>query len=89
MLKIHAPTLCRIAFIGALCVPLLATAADVTAAPSAASSSAAKKVTKAAKAKTGGGNSAPGCDESNTSGKKGPSLPKCPEIANKKATSQQ
>ena len=88
MSKIRVTTLCRIALASALCAPLLATAADVKPAPAAASGAAVKKTTKAAKVKAGSGKSAPGCDESNTSGKKGPSLPKCPDGVGKKVQSQ-
>lgn len=88
MSKIRMTTLCHIALASALCAPLLATAAEVKTAPIAASAPAVKKATKPVKVRAGGGDSAPGCDESNTSGKKGPSLPKCPEGVSKKVQSQ-
>jgi hypothetical protein len=71
----------------ALSLPVLALAADATTAP-AASAGGGKKMVKKAKAgadaKAGGGDSAPGCDEANGAGKKGPSLPKCPDAVVKK-----
>jgi hypothetical protein len=59
-----------------LATPFAAWSADAVA-PAASNPTKAKKVAKMPKAK--GTHSAPGCDESNSPGKKMPNAPKCPE----------
>ena len=66
----------RLALCIGLAAPLAGWSADI-ATPAASKPAAAKKVdAKMPKAKST--NSAPGCDESNSPGKKLPSPPKCP-----------
>jgi len=82
----HLSLLCRTLLCAALALPLAVHAADVEAAKSTAGSDKkpVKKSKGGAGAKAGGGDSAPGCDESAGAGVKGPSLPKCPDAVVKK-----
>lgn len=80
--------LARLALCLGLAIPFAAWSADV-AAPAASKPTAAVKKVDAKMPKAKSTNSAPGCDESNSPGKKLPSPPKCPPDMKVKAGAQQ
>ena len=86
-IKLRTP-LTGLALCLGLAAPFAAWSADVAVPAASKPMASVKKVdTKMPKAK--GGNSAPGCDESNSPGKKLPSPPKCPPDMKVKASTQQ
>lgn len=80
--------LARLALCLGLATPFAAWSVDA-AAPTASKPTASVKKVDAKVPKAKGGNSAPGCDESNSPTKKLPSPPKCPPEMKVKAATQQ